>query len=116
MAAFEEYNLLWLNYEFANKKPAKEHDFLYKYFKKRVQKIAMEYFYIMGEENIYYFQDHTGYKVSPSFLCKQYFKFKSLISIYNKAKKDFDFDTLRDLDQGKIKIKDLGEKDVNKVC
>lgn len=108
MPKFEEYNLLWLNNEFFTKKPLKEHAFLYKYFKKKIQKLAMEYFYVMGEENIYYFQDHTGHKASPSFLYKQYFKFKSLISIYNKAKKDLDFNTLRNLDQGKIKIKDLG--------
>jgi hypothetical protein len=36
-----------------------------------------------------------------------------LISIYNKAKIDFDFDTLRNLDQGKIKIKDLGVKNAD---
>ena len=113
MAAFEEYNLLWLNSEFTNKKPAKEHAFLYKYFEKRIQKLAMEYFYVMGEDNVYYFPDHMGYKVSPSFLCKQYFKFKSLIGIYNKAKKDLDFDTLRELDQGRIKIKDLGDKNAD---
>jgi len=113
MACFEEYNLLWLNSDFASKKPAKEHSFLYKYFKNKIQKLAMEYFYVMGEENIYHFQDHTGYKVSPSFLCKQYFKFKSLMGIYNKAKKNFDFEVLRDLDQGRIKIKDLGEKNAN---
>ena len=113
MATFEEYNLLWVNSDFINKKPAKEHAFLYKYFRKKIQKIAMEYFYVMGEDNIYYFQDHTGYKVSPSFLYKQYFKFKSLISIYNKAKESFDFDTLRNLDQGKIKIKDLGAENAD---
>jgi hypothetical protein len=113
MAAFEEYNLLWLNHDFANKKPAKEHGFLYKYFRKKIQKLAMEYFYVMGEENIYYFQDHTGYKASPSFLCKQYEKFKNLISIYNRAKKDLDFNTLKDLDQGNIKIKDLEDKNIN---
>lgn len=113
MNTFEHYNLLWLNCEFFNKKPAKEHFFLYKYFKNKIQKSIMEYFYVMGEENIYLFQDHTGYKVSPSFLYKQYFKFKSLISIYNKAKIDFDFDTLRNLDQGKIKIKDLGVKNAD---
>lgn len=113
METFEKYNLLWLNSDFLKIKPAKEHFFLYKYFKKKIQKLAMEYFYVMGEENVYYFQDHTGYKVSASFLCKQYFKFKSLIGIYNKAKIDFDFDTLRNLDQGKIKIKDLGEDNVD---
>ena len=70
----------------------------------------------MGEDNIYFFQDHTGYRVSPSFLCKQYHKFKNLLSIYNDAKKDLNFDILRSLDQGKIKIKDLGEQNANKIC
>ncbi len=113
MATFEEYNLLWLNSDFVNTKPAKEHSFLYKYFRKKIQKLAMEYFYVMGEDNVYHFQDHTGYKASASFLCKQYFKFKSLISIYNKAKENFDFETLRNLDQGKIRIKDLGAEDAD---
>jgi tRNA 2-selenouridine synthase SelU len=113
MATFEEYNLLWLNSEFSTRKPAKEHAFLYKYFDRKIQKLAMEYFYTMGEDNIYLFQDHTGYKVTPSFLYKQYFKFKNLISIYNKAKKNLDFNTLRNLDQGKIKIKNLGEINAN---
>ena len=115
MAAFEDYNLLWLNSDFISRKPAKEHAFLYKYFKNRIQKLAMEYFYVMGEDNIYYFQDHTGYRVSPSFLYKQHYKFKNLLLIYNNAKKDLNFNILRDLDQGKIKIKDLGEENVNKV-
>jgi hypothetical protein len=113
MATFEEYNLLWLNSEFVTKKPAKEHSFLYKYFRRKEQRLAMEYFYVMGENNIYYFQDHTGYKVSASFLCKQYFKFKSLIDIYTKAKKDFDFYVLRELDQGRIKTKYSGRQNAN---
>lgn len=116
MVTFEEYNLLWLNSDFLSRKPAKEHAFLYKYFTNKIQKLAMEYFYIMGEDNIYYFQDHTGYRVSASFLCKQYHKFKNLLSIYKNAKINLDFDVLRDLDQGRIKIKDLGANNVNKIC
>ena len=33
--------------------------------------------------------------------------------VYNKAKENFDFDTLRNLDQGKIKIKDLGAENAD---
>jgi len=115
MKTFEEYNLLWLTLAFVKSKANKEHSFLYKYFDKSPHKEAMEYFYVMGENYIYLFTDHTGYKANASFLSKQFYKFKSLMSIYNKAKQEIDLETLRKLDQGKIKPRHFKEINADKI-
>lgn len=105
MKTFEEYNLLWLNLEFLRPQISKEHQFLYKYFSKTPHKQLMEYFYVMGEKYVHHFPDHTGYKANAPFLSKQFRKFKALMSIYNTAKENLDFEALRKLDQGKTKLK-----------
>jgi hypothetical protein len=69
----------------------------------------------MGDNYIYLFTDHTGYKANASFLSKQFYKFKSLMSIYNKAKQEIDLETLRKLDQGKIKPRHFKEINADKI-
>lgn len=118
MDSFEEQNMKFLQGDFRNFTIPKEHKFLYKYFKNKLQKSFLEYCYVMSSENAYFFQDHTGNKITNSFVYKLVQKIKALLYLYEKAKNEIDFDTLKKLERGQFYIKEilyLKEKNVDKI-
>jgi len=110
MSKFELVNLKLINKEFDDFRLPKEHQFLYKYFKKYKQRKFLEYVYVMNPVDIYCFTDHTGIKITKGFVCKLNKKFQSLMSIHNEAKQNINFEVLKKLEKGKFKIKELKNK------
>ena len=116
MHSFEEMNLKFLNNEFGDGCIPKEHKFLYKYFSSKPQKKFLEYCYVMKHSNLYCFQDHTGVKMTASFVWKLTQRFNKLMEIHKKAKDNFDFELLKKLERGQLFIKEvfnIKETDVN---
>jgi hypothetical protein len=95
-----EKNLLYLDSAFENTVIPKEHKFLLKYFKTFQQRAFLKYYYIMKDwQN---FGKHTGIWSSRFFVMKLMFKFKYYMSIYEKAKAEADFETLKLLNKRRI--------------
>ncbi len=80
----------------------KEHSFLYKYFKTKVQRAFLKYYYVFKERNN--FTDHTGHIATPSFLSKLAGKFHYLLQEYDKSKKEFNTERLALMQRGKFKV------------
>ena len=85
----------------------KEHIFLKKYFKTKIQSVFLHYYFFFGDKQN--FCDHTGFHVDKSFVCKMSGKIEWLMDMYNTAKKNLDLDTLGKLQRKKISI-------INKFC
>jgi hypothetical protein len=114
MYSFEEMNLKFLNNEFSDGCIPKEHQFLYKYFRNKHQKKFLEYCYVMKDGNLNCFQDHTGIKMTSSFIWKLTQRYNKLMEIHKKAKEKFDFDLLKNLERGNLFIKEVFSiKDTN---
>jgi hypothetical protein len=80
----------------------REHSFLKKYFKTKIQNTFLHYYYFVGcKDN---FSDHTGCKCDKSFVHKMIGKFEWLLHTFDSAKKNFDLETLGKLQMKKIKL------------
>jgi hypothetical protein len=97
-----EKNLLFLNYGTDPTPIPKEHSFLKKYFKTKTQKQFLNYYYVFRDKT--FFQEHTGYKATTSFLHKMAGKFDWLMQEYLEAKKNLDLDKLSRIQGKKINI------------
>lgn len=80
----------------------KEHTFLNKYFKTKVQRAFLKYFYVFRASRN--FTDHTGHIATNSFLVKLSGKFRYLLQEHEKAKKNFDTEKLALMQRGKFKV------------
>lgn len=80
----------------------REHSFLKKYFKTKIQKVFLQYYYTFGDNKL--FTEHTGYVATKSFLFKMTKKLEWLISEYNVAKKEMDMKKLARLQSKKITV------------
>ena len=81
---------------------AKEHNFLKKYFKTKIQKVFLQYYYTFGDSKN--FTDHTGYLATRSFLSKMANKFEWLMGEYQSAKYKLDMENLAKLQAKKISV------------
>lgn len=80
----------------------REHSFLKKYFKTKIQHCFLQYYYFVGcKDN---FSDHTGYKCDKSFIHKMVGKYDWLMNTFDLAKKNFDLETIGKLQMKKIKL------------
>jgi hypothetical protein len=80
----------------------REHSFLKKYFKTKIQHCFLQYYYFVGcKDN---FSDHTGYKCDKSFIHKMVGKYEWLMNTFDLAKKNFDLETIGKLQMKKIKL------------
>jgi hypothetical protein len=73
-----------------------------KYFSSKIQKRFLIYFIIFRSH--FYFERHTGIYCTKRYLKQMKKKFSSLEDAHKKAKKEFDLDTLSDIEMGKYKI------------
>jgi hypothetical protein len=80
----------------------REHVFLKKYFKTKIQNAFLHYYYFVGcKDN---FSDHMGYLCDKSFIVKMVGKYEWLLNTFDNAKKNFDLETLGKLQMKKIKL------------
>ena len=101
---FFQKNLDWINKKYEKTDIPKEHLFLKKYYKTKIQKIFLKYYYCMREYKN--FTDHTGFSASLSFLQRLANKFEFLICEYKNAKLEMDLDKISLLSERKLKIPD----------
>jgi hypothetical protein len=80
----------------------KEHSFLKKYFKTKVQRAFLFYYYYFREKCN--FQDHTGYRATDSFLSKLASKFEWILGEYNTARKNLDFQKVGEIQRRRLKL------------
>lgn len=97
-----EANLRFLGYGSHPFVLPKEHSFLKKYYKTRIQKAFLQYYYTFGNHNL--FTEHTGWIANKSFLWKMANKFEWLMSEYNTAKQNMDMKKLAKLQSKKVMI------------
>jgi len=95
-------NLAWMNGTYEKNQIPKEHSFLKKYFKTKVQKVFLNYFYCMRDYRN--FVDHTGVFATVSFLQRLAHKFEYLMNEYVSAKSNMDLDRINNLAQKKFRI------------
>jgi len=88
--------------KFMDEEIPKEKKFLFNYFKKPLQKTFIKY--IIFFESYENFRDHTGYVCQDRWLKSLYKKYKDLLILYDKLKKQTNLEELSRLDCGKIKI------------
>ena len=102
MTIYFEKNLAWMNKTFEKLEIPKEDAFLKKYFKTRIQKSFLNYYYCM--RGFHNFTDHTGVYAEFSFLHRLASKFNLLVKTFKKAKEDMDLDMINDIMQHKFRI------------
>lgn len=95
-------NLKFINYGSENNNVPKEHSFLNKYFKTKVQRTFLKYFYIFRDKKN--FVHHTGFVATPSFVTKMAGKFVYLLQEFDSAKKNLDLEKLGLIQKGKFKV------------
>jgi hypothetical protein len=97
-----EKNLRFLSYGSEPIIIPKEHIFLNKYFKTKVQRTFLKYFYIFRDKKN--FVHHTGILATQSFICKMAGKFVYLLNEFSNAKKNLDLEKLALIQRGKFKV------------
>lgn len=80
----------------------KEKQYLFKYFPTEIQQQFVRYYYLFGDYER--FMEHTGWFCTNRWLRKLKARYDELTLIYDKAKKDMDFTTLAEIQNGKFKI------------
>ena len=75
--------------------------YLFRYFKKKVQRQFIKYFLTYG--TITHFVDHTGIVVSKRWMHKLQSRLIRLEEARQKAKRDFDLEFITDIEIGKFK-------------
>lgn len=97
-----EKNLKFLAYGSENILIPKEHSFLNRYFKTKVQRAFLKYYYVFRDKQN--FVDHSGFLATSSFILKMAGKFNYLLSEFDKAKKNVDLEKLSAIQSGKFKV------------
>lgn len=80
----------------------KEKQYLLKYFTSDIQRQFIRYMLQFG--NAVRFVDHTGYYCSERWLKMLKARMRKLETIYDQAKKDFDFETVAEIEMGKYHV------------
>ena len=76
---------------------------LSRYFSSEIQNRFLIYFLIFG--SYMYFNRHAGYVCSMRYLKKMKKKLEYLVNLYENSKKNFDLETLSELEMGTFKLK-----------
>ena len=93
---------MFLNYGTDPTSIPKEHSFLKNYFETKIQKQFLNYYYLFRDKT--YFQEHTGYKLTNSFLHKMASKFEWIMKEFSDAKKNLDFEKLSKIQSGRLPV------------
>ena len=101
MTEFER-NLKFLSYGSTPVHIPKELGFLNRYFKTKVQRAFLKYYYVFRDKK--FFIEHTGIVATSSFLIKLAGKFEYLLQEYENAKKDLNLEKLAAMQSGKFKV------------
>lgn len=97
-----ERNLYFINQGHHKFDIPKEHLWIKKYFKTKVQSTFLKYFY--ATRNVSNFVEHTGYYTTASNLSKLCNKFYFLIEMYDEAKNNMDLTALAKLTNKKVRM------------
>jgi len=97
-----EKNLKFLSYGSESIIIPKEFSFLNKYFKTKVQRTFLKYYYIFRDKKN--FVHHSGVLATQSFICKMAGKFNYLLKEFESAKKNLNLDKLGAIQKGKFRI------------
>jgi hypothetical protein len=100
MPTYFEKNVAFINQNYERFQIPKEFAFLKKYFRTKPQRAFVRYYFVMGDER--YFARHTGHAAHASFVSKMKSKFNYFMDMYEKAKKEMDFETLTKLNSREI--------------
>ena len=87
---------------FVNCDIPKEKQYLLKYFTSDLQKQFLRY--LLQFQSTVRFVDHTGYYCSDRWLKMLKARMKKLETAYEKAKKDFDLETVAAIEMGKYDV------------
>lgn len=80
----------------------KEHSFLKKYFKTKIQRQFLFYYYYFQDWK--QFTDHTGVRADRSFLNKLTNKFEWIMGEYTVAKKNLDLKKIGDIQMKRLRL------------
>lgn len=100
MVSYFEKNVHFINQNYERFQIPKEFSFLKKYFSTKPQKAFLKYYFVMREEK--FFSRHTGHAAHSSFVNKMKSKFNYFMNMYDKAKKEMDFETLTKLNSREV--------------
>jgi hypothetical protein len=100
--SYYEMNLLFLGLGSDPVVIPKEHSFLKKYFKTKIQRKFLNYYYVFRDWHG--FRDHVGVRCDFSFVFKMATKFEWIMAEYISAKKDMDFDKLSKIQRRRLKL------------
>ena len=81
----------------------KDRSYLFKYFRSRLEKQFLRYYYCF--EDIEHFTDHTGYRCQKRWLRILVARLKRLTAIYANAKSEANLELLALIESGKYKLK-----------
>ncbi len=100
MSDYFEKNINFINQNYERFQIPKEFSFLKKYFNTKPQRAFLKYYFVMRDERC--FSRHTGYAAHSSFTSKMKSKFNYFMDMYEKAKKEMDFEVLTKLNAREI--------------
>lgn len=80
----------------------KDHSFLKKYFKTKIQRQFLHYYYVFRDKKC--FQEHTGIRCDMSFVYKMALKFEWIMNQYSTAKRTLNFELLGIIQRRRLKL------------
>jgi hypothetical protein len=99
---FYEKNLKFLSYGSDPIIIPKEMSFLNKYFKTKVQRTFLKYYFVFKDKSN--FCDHTGFTATTSFICKMTGKYHYLVNEFENARKNMDLEKIGKIQMAKFKV------------
>jgi hypothetical protein len=99
---YYEMNLAFLSLGSEPVSIPKEHAFLKKYFKTKIQRQFLNYYYVIRDKTC--FQEHTGIRCNISFVHKMAAKFDWIMSEFTKAKRTLDFQKIGLIQRRRLKL------------
>jgi len=100
--SFYEMNLSFISLGSEPVSIPKDHSFLKKYFKTKIQRQFLNYYYVFRDRSC--FQEHVGVKCDSSFVYKMSLKFEWIMSEYTTAKRTLDFEKLGLIQRRRLKL------------
>lgn len=96
-------DLFFISREFENFDIPKDKLYLLKYFRNALQVAFLKYYFVF--DNFDNFVDHTGFYCENRWLKILENRLFKLEEVYKTSKKNFDFETVLDLEKGRYKLK-----------
>ena len=87
----------------------KDKKWMSKYFKTKTKKLFLKYFLAFG--SVARFVQHSGERCTKRYVKKMKMEFELLRKRHEKARSDFDLDSLEAMEKGKFRLNYLKTKD-----